>query len=115
QQKSWRNGHCSRQSDALRLPAGELLRLGVGCLAQVETVKQLGGGGVGFCPGRAAGPQAEGDVVARAEMREEQVILEDDSDGTLMWRDPRVCAVVEHDLVEFDLATVHPDEPRDQT
>ena len=52
----------------------------------------------------AVAPEPERDVVERAQVREEEVVLEDDPDRALLGRDEDAGAVVEHGVVEDDAA-----------
>ena len=57
-------------------------------------------------PARAVRAEPERDVVERAEVREQHVVLEHHADGPPLRRDERGAAVVEHHAVELDPAGV---------
>ncbi len=81
EQQDRRVGHQrSGQRDALRLPARELTGTERRVLGKADTLQPVGGSGPCLGPADAPRPQTERDVVERAQMGEEQVVLEDDAD-----------------------------------
>jgi hypothetical protein len=107
EQEAGIGGERAGQGDTLRLAAREGAGLGVGELGEAEPLEPFTGPAAGTRLVVAAGAKAEGDVVERAEAREEQVVLEDDADGTFGGGDEHVGGgVVEHGAVELDAADV---------
>ena len=102
----------ARQRDALGLTSGEIAGAQAGAGAQPDALEPL----MGLLPRLAAraavAAQAEGDVVERAEIREEQIVLEDIADRAPLRGniDTRLC-VLEHPPVESDAAFDQRHEP----
>ena len=72
------------QRDPLRLPSRELGRRPAGEVAEPQAREPRDRLGAGLRPRGAGRPRSEGDVVAHVEVREEPVVLEDDTDGALL-------------------------------
>ena len=77
---------CAGDRDPLRLTAGELARPAIGVRGDVEPFEPVVGTRRGLPARTSARPRAERDVVERAEVREEQVILKHVADVALMAR-----------------------------
>src|SRR5512132_3013890 len=104
--------HGPGQGDPLRLAArqGPRPRPGVG--GQADPLQPGGGSAAGLGPVDAAGPQPEGDVLQRRQVREQQVVLEHEPDRPLLGRH-RVAAgdVVQDQAVEYHPAPLQGDQP----
>ena len=80
EQQPGAGGQGAGEGDALGLAAGQPARLGAGVVGEAHAVQPLGGLRAGLRLGRAVAARAEGHVVQGGEVREEQVVLEDDAD-----------------------------------
>ena len=100
------------ERDPLGLPAGQLARPEPGVVGQADPVQPRRRGPAG---GGAADPlraQAVRDVVQRGQVREEQVVLEDDADPAPLRRRPDAGrGVVEHAAAEPDVAAGERHQP----
>ena len=97
----------ARERDALRLAARERPGLGRGQVGQAHAVEHLEGARPGRAAALAARAQPEGHVLERRHVREQQVVLEDHSDGALLGRHAHAGrGVLEDDAVEHDPAAL---------
>src|SRR5438552_1346149 len=105
------SGERARESDALRLPARERTRLRLLVRAEVKPIEPGLRSGTRVLRRRAARAKTEGHVLERGEMREKQVILEDDTDRTALRSEMDAARhVVEDDIVERDATGIQRDE-----
>ena len=107
QQQAGFGGQGAGQGDALGLAAGEGAGPVVGVVGEPDPCEPGGGAGSGVRFGDAAGAEAEGDVLEGGEVGEQEVVLEDDGDGSAFGADEGVGGgVVEWFAVELDAAAV---------
>ena len=100
------------QGDPLRLAAGQLVRLAPPVFAEPHPIEPLGGPGPGFAFRHATAAQPEGHVLEGGEVREEEVVLEDDPHRAGFGRDVLAgCRVVEDPPVEHHPPLVGGHEP----
>ena len=100
------------ERDPLGLPARQLAGTVAGVIGQPDPLQPRRGSGPGLGLGDAGGAQAEGDVLQRAQVVEQQVVLEDDGHRSLLGPDERVGrGVVEHLTIEGDAAVVDRQQP----
>ena len=106
QQQARSHGQGAGQGDALGLAAGQLPGPGVGVLGEADALQPDGRAAarVGF--GGAVAARAEGDVVQRGQVREEQVLLEDHADRAALGGDR-----VQRPVVQVDVAGRQGGEP----
>lgn len=80
EQQPGAGGQGAGEGDALGLAAGEPARFGGGVPGETQALQPGGGLRPGLRLGRAPAARPEGHVVERGQVREEQVVLEDDPD-----------------------------------
>ncbi len=112
EQQARLGGQGAGQGDALGLAAGEGAGPVGGVVGEPDTLEPGGGAGSGVRLGDAAGAEAEGDVLQRGQVGEQEIVLEDDGDGAVFGADEHVGGgVVERFAVEVDAAAVDRQEP----
>src|SRR5690242_3072908 len=77
-------GQGAGERDALGLATGQLSRLAAGVLGQPDPGQPVGGLPARGAPVDAVPARAERDVVQRVQVREQQVVLEDHADRTVL-------------------------------
>jgi len=96
-------GEGAGQRDSLRLPAGQLTRSSLLAAVEPDALQPERGVTTRVAAARPSGSQPVGDVVDRAQMREQQVVLEHDADGPSFGRQVHaLVGVVEHRAIELD-------------
>ena len=112
EQQARLGGEGAGQGDALGLAAGQGAGPVVGVVGEPDTLEPGGGAGSGVRLGDAAGAQPEGDVLEGGEVGEQEVVLEDDGDGSAFGADEDVGGrIVERFAVELDAAVVDGQQP----
>ena len=97
----------SSQGDALRLATRQRARSVVGMVGEPDACQPVPGPGSRVLFGDPPGSESEGDVLQRAQVGEQQVVLEDDGDRPLLGPHERVGGrVVERLAVELDAPVV---------
>lgn len=91
------------ERDALLLAAGHLVRVAVAVVGEPHQVQEFGGPLAALGRADLAHAQAEGDVVARAQVREEAVRLEDHPGVAAVGRDPGDVLSVDQDFAGVGL------------
>jgi hypothetical protein len=84
QEQRWIDRERSRQRHPLGLTSGQLPGLTPGTLGEADPVEPSGGVVAGGTPAGAVPAEPEGDVVQSGQVREEQVVLEHDTDRTTL-------------------------------
>ena len=89
---------CARQRDALLLTAGELVRVAVAELRQLDDLEHLRDALVGLGLADAGHLQAEGDVLRDGQVREQRIGLEHHADIALVGFQPGDVLAADDDL-----------------
>jgi hypothetical protein len=92
QQQARMYGEGASQRHALGLSAGQVPGLAAGVCGQTDPVEPVGGLPAGGMPVHAVAARAERDVVQRAQVWKEQVVLEQHADRAAFGRGPDVAA-----------------------
>ena len=112
QQQPWLGGQGPGERDALGLTAGQGSRAVAGVVGEPDPLEPGRGVGAGLDLGDAAGAQTEGDVLQRGQVGEQQVVLEDDGDRSLLGDHEGVGGRFVEDLaVELDAPLVDRQQP----
>ena len=112
QQQARIGGQRAGKGDALGLPTGQRPRPMRRMIGEPDPLQPSGSGPPGLGLGHPPGTQTEGDVLHRAEMREQQVVLEDDADRALLGGDEHLrIGIVEDQFVDPDPAAIECDQP----
>src|SRR5581483_5689881 len=114
QEHAWAGSQRAGKGNALAFAARERRRPFAGVAREAEPVEPVASRRGRFGARTASRPQAEGDVVEHAEVREQQVVLEDETDRALLGRHvaPRG-AVLEHPAAQPYVALARY-EPRER-
>ncbi len=110
QRRRW--GHGPRQGNPLALSAGQLVRVAPAIAAEADEIEPPVDAPLPFGPCHVAQP--EGDVVRHGEMREQSVLLEDESDAPPL-RVDSTRPVVHQRPSDADRAAIDTDESGDQS
>ena len=112
QEQARLGGQRAGEGDALRLAARQGAGAVMCVVGEPDPIEPGRGSGSGLRFGDAAGAQPEGDVLERGQVGEQQVVLEDDADGSAFRVDEDVGGrVVERLAVELDAALVDRQQP----
>ena len=104
--------HRPGQRHPLGLAAGQGPGPGPGVAGQADPVQPGPGPAAGLGPAQPPGPQPEGHVLQRRQVREEQVVLEHEPDRPLLGRHPGSGrGVLQDGTVEHDPAAVQGHQP----
>ena len=112
QEQMWFGRQRTSEGDTLRLTTRESSRRVGGVIGESDTSQPFGGVPPRLGSRGAPGPQAEGDVLERRKVSEQQIVLEHDADRTLLGRheDARH-RIVDERTVDGDAAIVDRDQP----
>jgi hypothetical protein len=114
QQRVRRARQRPRERHALRLPTGQLPRMAVGQLVEAQAAQPAARRLAGGSPCHAAGPLPERHVVEHAQVREQPVVLEHDSEPPVLRRHEHVLGdIVQRSAIESDDAGVQPEQSGD--
>ena len=107
-------GQRPRKRHPLRLPARQCPRTMASMCREADAVEPFGGAPTRLGLAHPTRTESEGNVLERAEMGEQQVVLKHDADMATFGSHERTRRrIIEHVAIEFDPSPIECDEPRE--